>query len=211
MSKIAKFIRLALNNSSASEAATALKQAANAMQAEGVNPSDFLQEVGAQACPDLSAELAEAKGLAVFWHEKHKEQEQEIKDLSVEAVRLSALEKASFNNAVTWRNRFVWGVAATVCAVVISWAVGTLQGKEEGRELVAATRSIDAEESNVATCRVIGESTAFTFDNGTVTRYENGARAEVKDFGTNYGRDVFINEVNANTKSKVECKLGVLP
>lgn len=46
MSKIAKYIKLALHNSSAAEAATALKMAAAAMTKEGVNPADYLQEKG---------------------------------------------------------------------------------------------------------------------------------------------------------------------
>ncbi|EIM6622202.1 hypothetical protein LNT71_004091 [Salmonella enterica] len=58
MSKIAKLIRSALNNSSANEAAQALKMAAATMQKEGVNPSDLLQEKGANG--DDSAALAKA-------------------------------------------------------------------------------------------------------------------------------------------------------
>lgn len=49
MSKIAKFLNLALKNSMAGEAAQALKMAAMAMQAEGVNPASLLQEKGANS------------------------------------------------------------------------------------------------------------------------------------------------------------------
>ena len=45
-SKIAKFISSALNNSSANEAAQALKMAAATMQKEGLNPAEFLQRKG---------------------------------------------------------------------------------------------------------------------------------------------------------------------
>lgn len=53
MSKIVKFIRSALNNSSANEAAQALKMAAATMQKEGINPASLLQEKGI----DHTAEL----------------------------------------------------------------------------------------------------------------------------------------------------------
>ncbi|EDX4100288.1 hypothetical protein B9R80_002424 [Salmonella enterica] len=59
MSKIAKFIKSALNNSSANEAAQALKMAAATMQKEGINPAEFLQEKGADNSAEVEALQAE--------------------------------------------------------------------------------------------------------------------------------------------------------
>lgn len=58
MSKIAKYIKLALHNSSAAEAATALKMAAAQMSKEGVNPAEYLSEKGGS---DYSAEVERLK------------------------------------------------------------------------------------------------------------------------------------------------------
>lgn len=49
MSKIQKFLASALNNSSANEAAAALKRAAHMMQEEGINPRSLLQAKGDNA------------------------------------------------------------------------------------------------------------------------------------------------------------------
>ncbi|EKR4225032.1 hypothetical protein P8G24_004703 [Salmonella enterica] len=113
MSKIAKFIKSALNNSSANEAAQALKMAAATMQKEGINPADLLQEKGANTDDsavialkatvdrlqrELEAskhtsntvnakELREAKELAIKWHRIAQQQEAHLKDLAPIAVK----------------------------------------------------------------------------------------------------------------------------
>lgn len=46
MLKIQKFLKSALYNSNANEAAQALKLAASTMQSEGLNPADFLEQKG---------------------------------------------------------------------------------------------------------------------------------------------------------------------
>ncbi|EHX9243999.1 hypothetical protein K3712_000529 [Escherichia coli] len=101
-SKIAKFIASALNNSSANEAAQALKMAASAMQKEGVNPSDLLMSKDGDYCTleelreangrvqralerirelenqSKTNELREAKQVAIKWHKAFEEKEQEL-------------------------------------------------------------------------------------------------------------------------------------
>ncbi|EKC8064596.1 hypothetical protein OQC17_004606 [Salmonella enterica] len=54
MSKIQKFLASALNNSSANEAAAALKRAAHIMQEEGINPRSLLQAKGDANAFDLT-------------------------------------------------------------------------------------------------------------------------------------------------------------
>ncbi|EGV5393333.1 hypothetical protein FER63_23460 [Salmonella enterica] len=54
MSKIQKFLASALNNSSANEAAAALKRAAHMMQEEGINPRSLLQAKGDANAFDLT-------------------------------------------------------------------------------------------------------------------------------------------------------------
>ncbi|EEO8179076.1 hypothetical protein G7D34_003707 [Salmonella enterica] len=116
MSKIAKFIKSALNNSSANEAAQALKMAAATMQKEGLNPAEFLQEKGVDNSAELEeainhaayyesewlklkieleaakkggnpAELREAKELAIKWHRIAQAQEAHLKELAPIAVK----------------------------------------------------------------------------------------------------------------------------
>ena len=141
MSKIAKLIRSALNNSSANEAAQALKIAAATMQKEGINPAEFLQEKGAEQPqrPDQSAELREAKELAIKWHRIAQEKDGELTDLAVQAVKLAELEKSHYNRAVDWKNRCLWGGVFALCAVVIAWGSGNSSGEKYGKRVSAGT------------------------------------------------------------------------
>ncbi|EOG8337655.1 hypothetical protein ACLIX5_004453 [Salmonella enterica subsp. enterica serovar Bredeney] len=164
MSKIAKFIKSALNNSSANEAAQALKMAAATMQKEGVNPAEFLQEKGAtadnsarinslQATIDRLerelnaakrttgganvAELREAKELAIKWHRVAQAQEAHLKELAPIAV--AAQEKVKeLNNDVSYLRKLVkfFGVGGVVAALVC-FGVGSSNGEDTGRTLQA--------------------------------------------------------------------------
>lgn len=139
MSKIAKLIRSALNNSSANEAAQALKIAAATMQKEGINPADFLQEKGEQQPerPDNSAELREAKELAIKWHRVAQAQEQQLAELAPIAV--AAQEKVA---SLTEDKRIlknwvrIFGVGGVVAAL-FCWGVGMSNGEDNGRALQA--------------------------------------------------------------------------
>lgn len=77
MSKIAKFISSALNNSSANEAAQALKMAAVTMQKEGVNPAELLQHKGDDNRADMEALKAQLA-----------ESDQALKTLRIKAIQL---------------------------------------------------------------------------------------------------------------------------
>ncbi|MRT04376.1 hypothetical protein [Ewingella americana] len=82
MSKIAKFINSALNNSNANEAAQALKLAASTMQKEGVNPNSFLQHKGAandsEKLSDLELEYADLEQAYEYLRQKSIRLEHEL-------------------------------------------------------------------------------------------------------------------------------------
>ncbi|EBW2292195.1 hypothetical protein DFV88_24745 [Salmonella enterica subsp. enterica serovar Newport] len=163
MSKIAKFIKSALNNSSANEAAQALKMAAATMQKEGINPADFLQEKGAdsdnsavaslKATVDRlereleaakrstgganAAELREAKELAIKWHRVAQAQEAHLKELAPVAV--AAQEKVT---SLTEKNQslknMVTGLGvAGVIGCLICFGLGSSNGEDTGRSIQA--------------------------------------------------------------------------
>ena len=77
MSKIDKFIRSALNNSNFHEATLAFKRAADAMEKEGINPGDLLQEKGVQS--EAEKDLANANDFL----------QRKVKDLEVRLARAS--------------------------------------------------------------------------------------------------------------------------
>lgn len=80
MSKVAKFIASALNNSSANEAAQALKMAAHQMQKEQLNPADFLQAKGAGAdTSKLESKIEEMQEEIDHWHGMWKESQADLK------------------------------------------------------------------------------------------------------------------------------------
>ncbi|HAV9873795.1 TPA: hypothetical protein JLH60_004771 [Escherichia coli] len=163
MSKIAKFIKSALNNSSANEAAQALKMAAATMQKEGLNPAEFLQEKGADsdssAVNSLKAtvdrlqreleaakrttgganvaELREAKELAIKWHRVAQAQEAHLKELAPIAVE--AQEKVKkLTGDVSYLQKLVkfFGVGGVVAAIAC-FAFGSSNGEDTGRSLQA--------------------------------------------------------------------------
>lgn len=159
MSKIAKFIKSALNNSSANEAAQALKMAAATMQKEGVNPAEFLQEKGAdsdngavaslKATVDRlereleaakrstgsanTAELREAKELAIKWHRVAQAQEAHLKELAPVAV--AAQEKvASLTEDKRILKNYVTGLGVFgVIAAMFCYGIGSSNGEDTGR------------------------------------------------------------------------------
>ncbi|EDI2893910.1 hypothetical protein CDG24_25285, partial [Salmonella enterica subsp. enterica serovar Newport] len=164
MSKIAKFIKSALNNSSANEAAQALKMAAATMQKEGVNPAEFLQEKGAtadnsarinslQATIDRLerelnaakratggadvAELREAKELAIKWHRIAQAQEAHLKELAPVAVAAQEKVKSLTEDKQTLKN-YVCGLAVVgVIGCLICFGAGSSSGEDTGRTLQA--------------------------------------------------------------------------
>ncbi|BDH45140.1 hypothetical protein TUM12370_11840 [Salmonella enterica subsp. enterica serovar Choleraesuis] len=112
MDKVSKLIRSALNNSSASEAAQALKMAAGVMQREGINPSQVLQAIGGEGdellrlkgmVARLTAEneklrtqesgnhnypqeLREAKEIAIKWNRRAEQLELENREIAKAAL-----------------------------------------------------------------------------------------------------------------------------
>ncbi|EBA3920946.1 hypothetical protein EE88_21695 [Salmonella enterica] len=183
--KIAKFIKSALNNSSANEAAQALKMAAATMQKEGLNPAEFLQEKGeandseqVKALNGLlswwkgqheamqqkaqgfeskvnalqrelesakrstgsanTAELREAKELAIKWHRVAQAQEAHLKELAPVAV--AAQEKVTrleADNKTLVSRVQIFGVLG-VLAALICYGVGSSNGEDTGRTKQAA-------------------------------------------------------------------------
>ena len=88
MSKIDKFIASTLHNSSANEAAQALKMAASHMQKEGVNPAEFLQYKGTpNDITALENELADYKNRLHVWLNKAESLETELNDAKTELAR----------------------------------------------------------------------------------------------------------------------------
>ncbi|ECW3055627.1 DUF2786 domain-containing protein [Salmonella enterica] len=222
MSKIAKLIRSALNNSSANEAAQALKIAASTMQKEGINPAEFLQEKGAEQPqqPDQSAELREAKELAIKWHKVAQSQEEQLKDLAIEAVKNAELEKQHYNRAVEWKNRFIWGAVFTCCAVVIAWAAGCSTGEEHGRELQARySAPAVVQPLDKAKCLVFKKEgkknvkvSIVKYNDGVIDVTDPDGEKHHYEKGTIEGINSlsdFTNDLNARAPGNVSCTLGV--
>lgn len=69
MASVDSLLAKAMNNSSAPEAAQALKMAASVMQKEGINPKDILSVKGEASTDDIR----EVKKVAIHWCRKAKE------------------------------------------------------------------------------------------------------------------------------------------
>lgn len=168
MSKIAKFISSALNNSSANEAAQALKMAASYMQKEGINPADFLSFKGgasansaevnklkseintlhealAEARKDIKAgvksvELREAKETAIHWHNKAKQLESE----SVEYAQSAVEAQNRLNSHIAYTDKLIFRlklclVFAAVCGGVIGYYM-----TNDGNDTMPVTITVQA-------------------------------------------------------------------
>ncbi|EDR9150304.1 hypothetical protein BSY48_004412 [Salmonella enterica subsp. enterica serovar Agbeni] len=115
MSKIAKFIKSALNNSSANEAAQALKMAAVTMQKDGINPADFLQEKGetsnAAELEALKREVSELTDTNNYWIGQYKEAMRNLDSAKRATANTSAIDalKAELREAkelaIKWHKR----------------------------------------------------------------------------------------------------------
>lgn len=129
MEKITKLIRSALNNTSANEASQALKMAANLMQSNGINPSEYLlskddssdkehisnlnmlitqleaeneylaSKLNVISSKGSQEELREAKEVAIKWHRRAETLEEESKEFARSSVR-SANEASYFESAL---------------------------------------------------------------------------------------------------------------
>lgn len=137
MNKIEKFISSALHNSSANEAAQALKMAAVAMQGEGVNPSDVLQRKGEKQAHNQS-ELREAKELAIKWHNVAMRLEEESREIAKAAIDSQAIATTASLDVKKWKNRATILFACGAVAVCVAYGFGKDSGAEQGR-LLAAT------------------------------------------------------------------------
>ncbi|TXE41400.1 DUF2786 domain-containing protein [Serratia marcescens] len=133
MEKITKLIRSALNNTSANEASQALKMAANLMQSNGINPSEYLlskddsldeehvrnlnmlisqleaeneylaNRLNAMSSKGSQEELREAKEVAIKWHRRAEALEEESKEFARSSVR-SANEASYLESALNKKN-----------------------------------------------------------------------------------------------------------
>lgn len=161
MSKIAKLIAKALNNSNSNEAAQSLKMAASYMQSEGVNPSVYLQHKGEQQEQPKDGsisieELREAKRLAVYWHSKVKGLEEDL-----EAVRSHAQYWNSFavinGDKTTVLRKWVkgLGVATLVLGVFSAVFIYVNQDLQSQRNNLLYQNSELVKENNVLTDKLL--------------------------------------------------------
>lgn len=100
MSKLAKFLQSALNNSNANEAAQALKLAAATMQSEGVNPSDYLEQKGQNTHQAELLILREQHALAV---RSHQAAQNRLRQLEAENVELRRTGESGMQYAAELR------------------------------------------------------------------------------------------------------------
>lgn len=69
-------------------------------------------------------ELREAKELAIKWHKVATNQQAQLSEWTVEAVRSSELEKVHCHKLADWRNRCTWTFAIGVFAGMVAYGFG---------------------------------------------------------------------------------------
>ena len=152
MEKIAKLIRSALNNSNYNEAAQALKVAAALMQTNAINPSEYLSakedsadhesiaslhalisaleaendmlmsRISSMSRRGSQEELREAKEIAIKWHRRAEELEEESKEFARSSVKYSN-EARNFEEALKKKSTyFLYAciIAAVECFIIFS-------------------------------------------------------------------------------------------
>lgn len=164
--KIKKILSKALNNSSANEAAQALKMAAAAMQSEGVNPNLFLTSKAAgQARETLEAEYAELERALAKERSKSSQLESALKaaaskegdlreanELAIHWHRTSQEHGKKVGALRGWIGKLVvLGVVASIGAYMVGGAVAQNGAEALRSQLNEKERQIDTLKNQLKT------------------------------------------------------------